>query len=85
MDNDGGVRTTLDLPEDLLERARAIARDTQRGVESVVADLMRRGLAAGTVEHADASAWTGLPPVSVGRVATSDDVGALENEGPEGR
>ena len=85
MDNDAGVRTTLDLPEDLFERARAIARDTKRSVDSVVADLMRQGLAAGPVEPADASAWTGLPTVSVGRVVTSDDVRALENDGPEGR
>ncbi len=75
------MRTTLDLPEDLLERARAIARGTKRSLGSVVADLMRHGLAPGPVAAPEASARTGLPLVSVGRVVTSDDVRALEDEG----
>lgn len=75
------MRTTLDLPDDLLERARAIARDTQRSLGSVVADLMRRGLAPGPVAPPEVSTRTGLPLVSVGRVVTSDDVRALDDEG----
>lgn len=75
------MRTTLDLPDDLLERARAIARDTGRSLGSVVADLMRKGLAPGPAAPPVASARTGLPLVSVGRVVTSDDVRALEDDG----
>ena len=75
------MRTTLDLPDDLLERARAIARDTKRSLGSVVADLMRQGLAPGPVAAPAKSARTGLPLVSVGRVVTSDDVRSLEDEG----
>lgn len=74
------MRTTLDLPDDLLERARAIARDTGRSLGSVVADLMRKGLAPGPAPAPTASARTGLPLVSVGRVVTSDDVRALDDE-----
>lgn len=75
------MRTTLDLPDDLLDRARAIARDTGRSLGSVVADLMRKGLEPGPAAPTRASARTGLPLVSVGRVVTSDDVRALEDEG----
>jgi predicted transcriptional regulator len=75
------MRTTLDLPDDLLERARAIARDTRRSLGSVVAELMRRGLEPVSEAPPTASARTGLPQVSVGRVVTSDDVRALEDGG----
>jgi hypothetical protein len=74
------MRTTIDLPEDLLERARAIAHDTGRSLSSVVADLVRRGLQPGPASAPAVSPATGLPLVSVGRVITSDDVRALEDE-----
>jgi hypothetical protein len=74
------MRTTLDLPEDLLTRARAIAHDTGRGLSSVVADLVRRGLDTGPAREPVLDSATGLPLVSVGRVITSDDVRALEDE-----
>lgn len=74
------MRTTLDLPDDLLERARAIARDTRRSLGSVVADLMRRGLEPTAAPPPETSARTGLPLASVGRVVTSDDVRALEDQ-----
>lgn len=75
------MRTTLDLPDDLLERARAIAGDTGRSLGSVVADLMRKGLAPGPAAPTSVSARTGLPLVSVGRVVTSDVARALEDDG----
>lgn len=77
------MRTTLELPNDLLERARAIARDTHRSLGSVVADLMRRGLDPGPdpTPQPTVSSRTGLPVVSVGRVVTSDDVRALDDDG----
>jgi hypothetical protein len=74
------MRTTLDLPDDVLERARAIARDTRRSLSQVVADLARRGLEPGATSEPTLSRTTGLPLVSVGRVITSDDVRALEDE-----
>jgi hypothetical protein len=74
------MRTTIDLPKELLERARAIARDTGRSLSSVVADLVRRGLEPGPAPEPAVSPLTGLPLVSVGRVVTSDDVRAFEDE-----
>ena len=39
------MRTTIDLPEDLHELAKRIARDTSRTLSETVVDLVRRGLA----------------------------------------
>lgn len=39
------VRTTVDLDDDLLDTARAIARATGRSLGRVLSDLARRGLA----------------------------------------
>jgi predicted transcriptional regulator len=74
------MRTTIDLPADLLERAKAIARDTSRSLSEVVADLVRRGLETGASTPPDLSPRTGLPLVSVGRVVTSEDVRSLDDE-----
>lgn len=75
-----GVRTTIDLPDDLHKQALAIARDTHRTLSETVADLMRRGLGAATPAAVSTDSRTGLPVVSVGTVVTSEDVRALEDE-----
>ncbi len=75
-----GVRTTIDLPDDLHKQALAIARDTHRTLSETVADLIRRGLSAGSTAAVSIDSRTGLPLVSVGTVVTSEDVRALEDE-----
>jgi len=75
-----GVRTTIDLPDDLHKQALAIARDTHRTLSQTVADLMRRGLGTGTPAAISTDSRTGLPLVSVGRIVTSEDVRSLEDE-----
>ncbi len=75
-----GVRTTIDLPEDLHKQALAIARDTHRTLSETVADLVRRGLGAGGTAAISKDPRTGLPVVSVGTVVTSEDVRSLEDE-----
>lgn len=74
------VRTTVDLPDDLHQQALAIARDTHRTLSQTVADLIRRGLAAGGTAAIASDSRTGLPLVSVGTVVTSEDVRSLEDE-----
>jgi len=74
------VRTTIDLPDDLHQQAQAIARDTRRSLSETVADLMRRGLRAGSSNTLSVDPRTGLPLVSVGTVVTSEDVRSLEDE-----
>ncbi|GMU39170.1 MAG: putative antitoxin VapB29 [Chloroflexota bacterium] len=79
------MRTTIDLPEDLHRRARAIARDTGRTLSEIVADLMRRGLAPGGEPEITVDALTGLPVIDLGQVVTTEDVRRLEEEEDEGR
>lgn len=74
------MRTTVDLPDDLHHRARAIARDTSRTFSATVADLIRRGLGEARTAPPTRSQRTGLPVVSLGTVVTSEDVRALEDE-----
>jgi hypothetical protein len=75
-----GVRTTIDLPNDLHKQALAIARDTHRTLSQTVADLIRRGLGATSTAAISKDPRTGLPLVSVGMVVTSEDVRSLEDE-----
>ena len=74
------MRTTIDLPDDLHKQAAAIARDTHRTLSNTVADLIRRGLAAGGTSVISVDPQTGLPLVSVGTIVTSEDVRSLEDE-----
>lgn len=75
-----GVRTTINLPDDLHRQAVAIARDTHRTLSETVVDLIRRALEPGSTTALSKDARTGLPLVSVGKVVTSDDVRSLEDE-----
>lgn len=74
------MRTTIDLPDDLHKQALAIARDTRRTLSETVAELIHRGLGAGQRAEMSTDPRTGLPVVSVGKVVTSEDVRALEDE-----
>ncbi len=76
----GGMRTTIDLPDELHEQALAIAQDTRCTLSETVADLIRRGLRAGSTAAISLDPRTGLPLVSVGTVVTSEDMRSLEDE-----
>jgi Arc/MetJ family transcription regulator len=77
---DEHMRTTVDLPADLHAQAVAIARDTHRTLSETVALLMRRGLGEGRTAGLAHSAATGLPVMRLGRVITTEDVRALEDD-----
>jgi predicted transcriptional regulator len=74
------MRTTVDLPPDLHAQVVAIARDTHRSLSETVAFLMRRGLGEGRPAEVTRSAATGLPVVHLGRMITTEDVRALEDD-----
>ena len=74
------MRTTVDLPEALHKQLVAIARDSSRTFSQTVADLIRRGLAPGDKHEVMRSAATGLPVVKLGRIITSEDVRALDDD-----
>lgn len=77
---DSHMRTTVDLPDDLHKQALSLARDTSRTLSETIAELMRRGLGQGTSTTVSRSPRTGLPVVSLGRVITTEDVRALEDD-----
>lgn len=61
---DALVRTTLDLDDDVLAAARAVARMEGRSLGRVVSDLARRGLApaAPSLEEDDGFPVFAVPP-----------------------
>jgi predicted transcriptional regulator len=77
---DEHMRTTVDLPADLHAQVMSIARDTHRTLSETVAFLMRRGLGEGRAAAMTHSTATGLPVVRLGRVVTTEDVRALEDD-----
>lgn len=74
------MRTTIDLPDELHQRAMSIARDTSRTLSETVAALLRRALGEPAAAEVTTSARTGLPVVHLGTVVTTDDVRALEDD-----
>ena len=78
---DAPVRTTVDLPDDLHQRAKAFARDRGLTFSASIALLLRRGFgeSGSDVQVVDDPA-TGLPTVRFGGTITSDDVQALDDE-----
>jgi Arc/MetJ family transcription regulator len=74
------MRTTVDLPADLHAQVVSIARDTHRTLSETVAFLMRRGLGESRANELTHSPATGLPVVRLGRMITTEDVRALEDD-----
>ena len=77
---DVGMRTTIDLPDDLHAQAVAIARDSHQSLSQTVASLIRRGLGSGPPGEVVTSERTGLPVVHLGRTITTEDVRQLEDD-----
>lgn len=79
--NLGAMRTTVDLPEDLLRQAKAIAHDKEWTMSQAIAWLVRRGLGEPFDKpEISVNPVTGLPSVRIGRIITSEDVKQLEDE-----
>ncbi len=78
--NIAGVRTTIDLPDDLHDAARRVARDSDISLSAAVALLIRNGMRPkGTVEFRISEA-TGMLAANVGRPITAEDVRSLEDD-----
>lgn len=73
------MRTTIDLPDDLHQQARSIARDSDKPLSEVVSELMRRGLRSQPAEELGRSAKARFPTVDIGRTLTTEDVRTLED------
>jgi hypothetical protein len=76
-----GVRTTIDLPDDLHQIAMSIARDKSQTLSETVAELMRAGLGTGRPKITRyISPVTGLPVIRTGVPITTEDVRALDDD-----
>jgi hypothetical protein len=73
------VRTTIDVPDDLYKQVLLLAHDAHRTLSETIADLIRRGLRAGSTAGISTDSRTGLPLVNVGTVVTSQDVRSLDD------
>ena len=73
------VRTTLDISDEAYYLAKAIARDQKRSLGRVVGDLIlqsSRGAKGASIKMSD----YGFPTFRCGRIVTTDDVKALDDE-----
>jgi len=66
------VKTTLDLPEELLRTVKIRAVHEQRRLKEVVADLLRRGLAASEGAPASRAGRVELPLVACAHPASRE-------------
>ncbi len=74
------MRTTIDFPEPVLDKLRAIARDRGASLSSVVTDLVERGFAPRPTARIVVGA-SGFPALeSNGRTITTEDVRRLEDD-----
>ncbi|HEX3794838.1 MAG TPA: hypothetical protein VHV57_10100 [Acidimicrobiales bacterium] len=76
------MRTTVDLPPAVHQRARKIAQERHQSLSSVVADLAIRGLATlGEPLELKTDKKSGFPVIALGRRITSEEVAAaLDDE-----
>lgn len=74
------MRTTIDLPQDLHDIARSIARDRSQTLSEAVADLLRRGLSRDANLRVATDPLTGLLVLHGSGPITSEDVRALEDD-----
>ena len=79
---DAGMRTTVDLPADVHERARRLAEERHQSLSATVAELTVRGLAAlGEPATVSIDPVSGFPTLTLGRRVTAEQVAeALDDE-----
>lgn len=70
----------MDLPDDVHRLTSAIARDARTSLSETVTALLRTALGAPGPVAVSTSARTGLRVATIGRVVTSEDVRALEDD-----
>lgn len=71
------MRTTVDLPDDVLERVRSIAADRRTSVSKVIAEFVSRAVNPLPVSPGDrvsVDPRTGLKVLDLGRIITMDEV-----------
>ena len=69
------MRTTVDLPPEVHERAKRLADERRQSLSATLADLTIRGLASlGEPATVSIDPVSGLPTLTLGHRVTTDDV-----------
>ncbi len=72
---DAVMRTTVDLPTDVHERARRLARERHQSLSATVAELTVRGLASlGDPAAVSIDPVSGFPMLTLGHRVTAEQV-----------
>jgi predicted transcriptional regulator len=77
------MRTTVDLPDDVHARAKALAHDRGQSLSAALAAIITQYLApdqGAQMGTAGTDELTGLPVLHFGRIITSEDVASLWDE-----
>jgi len=76
------MRTTVDLPPEVHDRAKRIADERRQSLSATLADLTIRGLASlGEPAKVSTDPVSGLPTLTLGHRVTATDVAeALDDE-----
>lgn len=74
------MRTTVDLDEDVLTLARALARAEGRSIGAVISTLVRRGLEDRTSTVPSAAGFPVFDVPAGGRVITSESVREAQDD-----
>lgn len=77
------MRTTVDLPGDLLQQVKNIAADKRTSISKVIAELVGAAISPpGPAERrVSTDPTTGFKSISFGRIVTTEDVrAALDDE-----
>ena len=76
------MRTTVDLPPDVHQRAKQLAEERHQSLSATLADLTVRGLISlGERATLATDPISGFPALTLGRPVTSEDVAeALDDE-----
>jgi hypothetical protein len=75
-----GMRTTIDLPDDLHQLAKSLAHDRRQTFSEAVVELMRRGITGSEPVTFETDPRTGFRVMHGGPLVTSEDVRALEDD-----
>ena len=74
------MRTTVDLSEEALQLAKAVARDRRESLGRVISDLIVKGASSSGGTIGKIQIINGLPAVSIGRMVTTEEVRAFLEE-----
>jgi len=74
------MRTAVDLSEEALRFAKAVARNRRESLGRVLSYLIMKGATSSGGAIGQIQVIDGLPAVSIGRMVTTEDVRAVQED-----